>query len=827
MLAAHPDVQEISYMSIRTICPECQTIYQLADQQVGKKVRCKNCQSVFVAAEVASQQTAIRGDSAPPSSVRTKPAVAPLRRRGDDDDARAEPQRSPARNVEKKNILPWVLGGVAAVFGLLLLACGALITYLLMAQDKTVQVANTPAPPPAAAPAPPPQPLPTPPPPAANPPPPPPQTDKPPISVQPIEQSVKLPQAVVETPKPSTETRKESPPANTENPPRESANRGRLNAERREFVKRATVYLRVHLPDGSTAFGTGFFGCKESPSIVLTNAHVVGMLAPDSARPQSVEVIVNSGEASEWKTTARILGVDRVSDLAVLDIGTPPQPLPEPLSVKEAASLQALDEVYVFGFPLGEHLGKEITIRPASVSALRKKNGVVERVQVNGGMDEGNSGGPVVDSSGAVVGVAVAGYRGRQINFAIPGERVQAILSGRIADLSIQQPYYTADNKIAAPVVMDTIDPRNLIKEVGLEIWTGDKPADAKSASRPATTQTPTVQAGDSQHLYYKLKYLAPQGKGEVLLPELPPGKVYWQQARWLNNKGEMRWEPAKPITNLPQPVYRKPANLVLRFSQGNKRALDLTLENIFKVGNDEADDAFRVRTTAQLTETVVSTGSNGTQLNLRYRYPPSRELILPDGKSIPHPALERFKEELPRLITTIVQLDRLGNITRQVVDPRPLAQLSQIDPRQVKSIKEFHEMVQQGLEALAVSLPASGSAKPLDSWKAERYLPIDTPGRAESGKLDMSFTYLGTRKRDGREEAVLGMEGLVHGKNDAVSGRANGQILVDLSNGQPLLAETTVKLQLKALLSKPGEPEQELRVIAIMNFRMQRKRTF
>src|SRR5579884_1276181 len=144
MLAAHPDVQEISYMSIRTICPECQTIYQLADQQVGKKVRCKNCQSVFVAAEVASQQTAIRGDSAPPSSVRTKPAVAPLRRRGDDDDARAEPQRSPARNVEKKNILPWVLGGVAAVFGLLLLACGALITYLLMAQDKTVQVANTP-----------------------------------------------------------------------------------------------------------------------------------------------------------------------------------------------------------------------------------------------------------------------------------------------------------------------------------------------------------------------------------------------------------------------------------------------------------------------------------------------------------------------------------------------------------------------------------------------------------------------------------------------------------------------------------------------------------
>jgi|GEM_PF-2879717 len=793
-------------MAIKTICPECQTTYQLADQQAGKKVRCKNCQAVFTAVQ-----------------IQTKPSPVTTRRRGEEE---MPAQPAPAQDRAKKSALPWILGGISAVFGLLLLLCGALITYLLMAPDKNAQVGNTP-PVPAVAP----PPAPPAPPPAVNPPQPQPQpqADNPPAQSQPVDHATKSPLLAANVPESKGETQKASPPAVLDNTLREAANPGRLTAERREFVKRATVYLRVHMPDGSLAFGTGFFGCKEARNIILTNAHVVGMLAPDSARPQKVEVIVNSGEANEWKTTARVLGVDRASDLAVLDIGTPPQSVPEPLTVKPAGGLQALDEVYVFGFPLGEQLGKEITIRPASVSALRKnpKTNILERVQVNGGMDPGNSGGPVVDNSGTVVGVAVAIIPNRQINFAIPGERVQAILSGRVSDVTLQQPYYTAENKVAVPVILDMIDPRNLIKEVGLEIWTGDKPADTKSAIRPSATTQPAAQTGDSRHAYHKLKYLAPEGKGEIILPELPSGKVYWGQARWVNSKGEIHWEPAKPLVGLPQPVYRKPANLVLRFNQGSKRALDLTLENIFKIGNDEADDAFRVRTIAQLTETVISTGSSGTQLSLRYRYPPSRELVLPDGKSVPHPTLERFKNELPHLITTLIQLDRLGNITRQMVDQRPLAQLARADPQQYKSIKEFHEMVQQGLESLSVSLPTSGSAQPMESWKVERQLPIDTPGRMESGKLDVNFTYQGTRKRDGREEAVITMDGLVRGKNDTIGGRANGQILVDLTNGQPLLAETSVKLQLKALLSRPGEPAQELRVIAIMNFRMQRKRTF
>jgi hypothetical protein len=45
---------------------------------------------------------------------------------------------------------------------------------------------------------------------------------------------------------------------------------------------------------------------------------------------------------------------------------------------------------------------------------------------------------------------------------------------------------------------------------------------------------------------------------------------------------------------------------------------------------------------------------------------------------------------------------------------------------------------------------------KLLESGKAERQLPIDTPGKAESGKLDVTFTYLGVRNRKLRVLATV-----------------------------------------------------------------------
>ena len=60
---------------------------------------------------------------------------------------------------------------------------------------------------------------------------------------------------------------------------------GRIDAAVLKTVRRATVYLRVTLPDGEVVQGSGFFAVTRG--LVLTNAHVLGMLRPRAAsRPR-------------------------------------------------------------------------------------------------------------------------------------------------------------------------------------------------------------------------------------------------------------------------------------------------------------------------------------------------------------------------------------------------------------------------------------------------------------------------------------------------------------------------------------------------------------
>lgn len=188
-------------------------------------------------------------------------------------------------------------------------------------------------------------------------------------------------------------------------------------------VKQSTAYLRVTLPGGEIAQGSGFFALERN--LVLTNAHVVGLLR-SSTPPRRVEVVVRSGEANETKLTGTLLGIDRENDLAVLRVEGNFSQLPPPLPIASAADLVETQKVYIFGFPFGAQLGKNITVSSSSISSLRRGgDGVLKQVQVNGGMNPGNSGGPVTDARGAVIGVSVAGISGTQINFAIPADFIR------------------------------------------------------------------------------------------------------------------------------------------------------------------------------------------------------------------------------------------------------------------------------------------------------------------------------------------------------------------------------------------------------------------
>src|SRR5262249_20128784 len=141
-----------------------------------------------------------------------------------------------------------------------------------------------------------------------------------------------------------------------------------------------------------------------------------------------------------------------------------------PLLVKSSTGLQRTQEVYICGFPLGKMVSNQVTISQAQVSNLHKENGLLKQVQLAGDMLPGNSGGPVVDKEGNVVGVSRAIYVGTRINLAVPGDYVHVVINGRLAAMGLSQSIESGHD-VVVPVRMELINPLDHIKKVEVDVW--------------------------------------------------------------------------------------------------------------------------------------------------------------------------------------------------------------------------------------------------------------------------------------------------------------------------------------------------------------------
>ncbi len=320
-----------------------------------------------------------------------------------------------------------------------------------------------------------------------------------------------------------------------------NAQDAQLNEQILKKAKHATVQLRVKLSNDGIAEGSGWFAFE--PGLVITNAHVVGMVDADSRRPQAIEVVIDSGESNSRKVAAKLLGIDRTCDLAVLKAEG--ANLPEPLELGQTNGLLETQSVFIFGFPFRDKIGKNITVSKSSVSSLRKDNGTLTQIQVNGGMHPGNSGGPVIDGKGQVIGVAVAAIAGTQINFAIPIDEVREFLNGRVISITVDHSYISGD-KIKVPVRLSLDDPLGRVKDLKIDYWVAPS---SKSRLRPGGFEQPKPLPGDSPITTRTVEY---DGKGaasiEVDAQPLTDHKLsYWcVRFIWMEatrQSGIDRWE--------------------------------------------------------------------------------------------------------------------------------------------------------------------------------------------------------------------------------------------------------------------------------------------
>ncbi len=172
-------------------------------------------------------------------------------------------------------------------------------------------------------------------------------------------------------------------------------------------------------PPGGTgrmlSSGTGFV---VAPGRALTNAHVV-----EDCR--GVRVRAPGGA----DLPARVLASDRGRDLALIEV---PDGAGPPLSFRRDMNIRRGEGVVTYGFPLAGLLSSGPTLTTGEISALAGLADNQRQFQISAPVQPGNSGGPLLDSGGNVVGVIVSKLNAQRVaqrtgdipqnvNFAVKG----------------------------------------------------------------------------------------------------------------------------------------------------------------------------------------------------------------------------------------------------------------------------------------------------------------------------------------------------------------------------------------------------------------------
>lgn len=158
-----------------------------------------------------------------------------------------------------------------------------------------------------------------------------------------------------------------------------------------EKVNPSTVTVITGMDNGGAMIGTGVIMTEDG--YILTNAHVV-------AGGAECYIVLDTG----YDYPARLVGMDEEKDLAVLKIGATGLPAAE---FGDSDALKVGEAVYAIGNPLGVELRGTLT--DGIVSAIDRDvyvDGVtMTLIQTNAALNNGNSGGPLINRYGQVVGI--------------------------------------------------------------------------------------------------------------------------------------------------------------------------------------------------------------------------------------------------------------------------------------------------------------------------------------------------------------------------------------------------------------------------------------
>jgi S1-C subfamily serine protease len=231
-----------------------------------------------------------------------------------------------------------------------------------------------------------------------------------------------------------------------------------------ESVGRSVVHIAAQASRGRAGSGSGVVVAGDG--IILTNSHVV-------SDARGIDVTLADGQ----RVSARLLGQDPDTDIAVLRTDATRDAVAAPLHNSKLVRAGQL------AVAIGNPLGLQQTVTAGVVSAtgrsLRAQNGrlIDDVIQTDAALNPGNSGGPLVDSRGRVIGINTAIIAGAQgICFAVASNTAlhvltQILLHGRVrrAEIGIHG--------------QQTVVPRHIARHAGLDQSTAVRVMEVESGS--------------------------------------------------------------------------------------------------------------------------------------------------------------------------------------------------------------------------------------------------------------------------------------------------------------------------------------------------------
>jgi 2-alkenal reductase len=230
-----------------------------------------------------------------------------------------------------------------------------------------------------------------------------------------------------------------------------------LYAERSEGV--VTIYANLGV-DGS-AQGSGFVVNRDG--VILTNAHVITNVAeePDSVRgAKAVYVEFSDGE----RVAAKVVGWDLFSDVGVVRVAPGDHALVT-VPLGDSSRVVVGEPVAAIGSPFGKQTSLSVGVVSAtgrSIDSLTSGFEVANAIQTDTPINKGNSGGPLFDADGRVIGInaqiQTTSGAAEGVGFAIPIDIARRSLEQLLATGRVRYAYIGVRTQDVTPGIAKAFD---------------------------------------------------------------------------------------------------------------------------------------------------------------------------------------------------------------------------------------------------------------------------------------------------------------------------------------------------------------------------------